>query len=148
MSAEREPGFVEDCPFCLIAAGLDARAEVICEGNDWVALFPSEPATPGHSLVIPRLHVADLWELPRGLETEVMRALITVGNAIREALNPDGLNLISSSGREAEQTVFHMHLHLVPRWADDNFGRIWPPKKVMAPRLKEELAEMIRQRCT
>jgi histidine triad (HIT) family protein len=120
MSAERT------CPFCSIARGDDADVEVVCRGEGWVAFFPLEPATPGHTLIIPNTHVSDLWEADRRIAEDVMDAVWRVGRAIRESLRPDGLNLITSAGRVAEQTVFHLHLHVVPRWAQDNFGPIWP----------------------
>jgi len=115
-----------DCPFCNIAHGRDSAADVICEGRDWIAFFPLNPATPGHTLVIPREHVADLWKVEAPLAGELINAVIRVGRAIDIALKPEGMNLITSAGQTAEQTVFHLHLHVVPRWQRDGFGRIWP----------------------
>ncbi len=77
-------------------------------------------------MVIPRAHVADLWATPDELAEPLMRSVMQVGSLIRAELNPDGMNLISSAGSPAEQTVFHLHLHLVPRWEGDGFGQIWP----------------------
>jgi histidine triad (HIT) family protein len=62
-------------------------------------------------------------------------------------LDPDGMNLITSSGSAAEQTVFHLHLHVVPRWRNDAIGRIWPPEKPMSEVVKENLADRIRDAC-
>lgn len=116
------------CPFCAIARG-EGSAEIVAEGESWVALTPLEPATAGHTLLIPRDHHADYWRLPRELALELADAALRVGRAIEDALVPDGLNLITSAGSVAEQTVFHAHLHLVPRWRDDGFGDIWPPQE-------------------
>lgn len=135
------------CDFCAIARGDDASAEVVCEGEHWVALFPHEPATPGHTLVIPREHVEDLWAASPVFGGELMQAAIKVGRAIAAALEPDGLNLITSAGTAAEQTVPHLHLHLVPRWEDDGFGRIWPPQTPMRQQLKQDVAARIRAAC-
>jgi histidine triad (HIT) family protein len=66
---------------------------------------------------------------------------------VQEALSPDGMNLISSSGSVAEQTVFHAHLHVVPRWVNDPIDRIWPPKRRMSEAIKEDVAERIRGAC-
>lgn len=118
--------FDPDCAFCAIAQGEDRSAEVVCEDTDWIAFFPLNPATPGHTLVIPRRHVADLWQANPALGEELMAAVIRVGRAIDLALKPEGMNLISSAGATAEQTVFHLHLHVVPRWRRDGFGKIWP----------------------
>lgn len=78
---------------------------------------------------------------------ELMAAVIRVGRAITHTLQPEGLNLISSSGRAAEQTVFHVHLHVVPRWRTDGFGRIWPPEGPTDWRAEANLAARIRAAC-
>lgn len=117
-----EPG----CDFCAIARGEDQAAEIVCEADDWLAFFPLNPATPGHTLTIPRTHVDDLWHLEPSLTRPLMDAVVHVGQAIQRALEPEGMNLITSAGATAEQTVFHLHLHVVPRWHQDGFGQIWP----------------------
>jgi histidine triad (HIT) family protein len=73
-----------------------------------------------------------------------MQAVIDVGHAINTALQPDGLNLISSAGQAASQTVFHLHLHVVPRWAGDPLGSIWPPSPPLNDEVKDETAAVIR----
>jgi histidine triad (HIT) family protein len=135
-----------DCDFCAIARG-DLEAEIVCQGASWVAFFPLEPATPGHTLVIPRKHVTDLWEADADTGRELMEAAIRVGRAIKSALVPDGMNMITSAGAAAEQTVLHLHLHVVPRWADDDFGQLWPPKKPIPRALEQDAAERIRAAC-
>jgi histidine triad (HIT) family protein len=77
-----------------------------------------------------------------------MAAAIRVGHAIDQALSPEGMNLITSAGQTAEQTVFHLHLHVVPRWQRDGFGSIWPPSdgKFDDPSL-ERVADRIREAC-
>ena len=145
--SERTGKLDDDCAFCRIARGEDPSTEIICEGPSWVAFFPPEPATPGHTLVIPREHVPDLWSLDPALGADLMSAVVRVGRAIRTAVTPAGMNLISSSGEVAEQTVFHLHLHVVPRYEGDDIGRIWPPKKHLDEGLKEGIAERIRKAC-
>lgn len=140
-------GSVADCDFCAIGKGEDDSAEIVCEGDNWVAFFPLEPATPGHTLVIPRVHAPDLWSIEASIGSELMRAVIRVGRAVELALSPDGMNLITSSGSAAEQTVFHLHLHVVPRWRNDAIGNIWPPEKPMSEVVKENLADRIREAC-
>lgn len=117
---------VDGCDFCSIARGEDTDAEIVAEGDGWVAFFPLEPATPGHTLIISRQHVRDLWALRASQGSALIAAVIQVGQAIDRALDPDGMNLISSAGGAAEQTVYHLHLHVVPRWRNDGFGQIWP----------------------
>lgn len=119
--------FDPDCAFCAIAQGADTSVETVCEAETWMAFFPLNPATRGHTLVIPRTHVADLWQVEPPLDADLAGTVIRVGRAIDEALHSEGLNLIASAGATAEQTVFHLHLHVVPRWRADGFGAIWPP---------------------
>ena len=135
----------EDCPFCAIAQGKDSSVELVREDRNWVAFFPPEPATPGHTLIIPRIHVVDLWQADAELGADLMAAVILVGRAIQESLTPDGMNLISSAGKTAEQTVFHLHLHVVPRWKRDGFGPIWPPEGKFEDEELAGLAIRVRQ---
>ncbi len=138
---------VEDCEFCAIAQGKDRSAEVVCEDKSWIAFFPLSPATPGHTLVIPRSHIVDLWKVEPPLDSELMTAVIRVGRAIDLALKPEGMNLITSAGETAEQTVFHLHLHVVPRWRRDGFGRIWPVEGKFEDADLEDVADRIREAC-
>jgi histidine triad (HIT) family protein len=138
----------QDCEFCAIVRGEDHSVEVVCEGESWMAFFPLNPATPGHTLVIPRVHVADLWKLDAPLGADLMAAVIRVGRAIEEALTPEGMNLITSAGETAEQTVFHLHLHLVPRWHRDGFGRIWPVEGKYEDADMGDVASRIREACS
>jgi histidine triad (HIT) family protein len=122
------PGIDEACPFCAIARGEDPHVRLVASSPEWVAFFPPEPATPGHTLIIPRDHVRNLWEADAQTATSMALAAVTVGQAVRRALAPDGLNLITSADEAADQTIFHLHLHVVPRWRNDRFGTLWPPK--------------------
>ena len=137
----------QDCAFCRIARGQDRTAVVVCEGDSWIAFFPVDPATPGHTLVIPREHIPDVWSLGDKLGAELMSAVVRVGRAIRTAVSPAGLNLISSSGEAAEQSVFHLHLHIVPRYKDDEIDAIWPPKAPMDEAIKKGVAQRVRAAC-
>ncbi len=83
--------------------------------------------------------MADFWEAPAGLASDLATAAADVGRALKEALEPDGLNLITSAGSAAEQTVFHLHVHIVPRWHDDGFGPIWTQEALAS---KEELVDL------
>jgi diadenosine tetraphosphate (Ap4A) HIT family hydrolase len=135
-----------NCDFCAIARG-EEPAEVVCEGEHWVAFFPHEPATPGHTLIIPRDHVRDLWAAQPVVGKELIEAVIQVGRAIGAALEPAGLNLITSAGAAAEQTVPHLHLHVVPRRQGDGFGSIWPTQTSVSHELIRDAAARIRAAC-
>ena len=134
----------EGCAFCAIAAGADSSVEVLAHDERWVAFFPLEPATPGHTLVIPRAHASDVWDLDPLEASHLMAGVIRIGRAIERALEPEGMNLISSAGVAAEQSVFHVHLHVVPRWRRDGFGPIWPGDQRFHDPDLEELADGIR----
>lgn len=136
------------CPFCAIARNEDRATKAICSGHDWVAFFPLDPATPGHTLIIPRMHVTDLWQLEQPLAGALIQAAIDVGDSIRQAVQPQGMNLITSAGDVAEQTVFHLHLHLVPRWEGDNFGPIWPSEHRYKSEALGDVADRIRAACS
>jgi histidine triad (HIT) family protein len=141
------PEFDESCDFCAIARGDAGSTELVCEAANWVAFFPLKPATPGHTLIIPRRHVEDLWQADQDLAADLMGAVQRVGHAVQRALEPDGMNLITSAGSAAEQTVFHLHLHVVPRWARDGFGKIWPIDRSYNDPALEEMARRIRDAC-
>lgn len=140
--------FVEGCDFCRIASGDDQTVRVVCEGKEWIAFFPLRPATTGHTLVIPRRHVTDLWELKSPLSSELMTTVIRVGRAIQSAVNPEGMNLITSKGSAAEQSVFHLHLHLLPRWTRDGFEKIWPSNTDVDESELSPVAGRIRSECS
>ena len=67
---------MEDCDFCVIARGEDRSVEIVCEADSWIAFFPKDPATPGHTLIIPRKHVTDLWKVESLLGSDLMAAVI------------------------------------------------------------------------
>ncbi|MFJ8745066.1 HIT family protein [Embleya sp. NPDC127516] len=113
-----------DCEFCKIAAR-QAKAVVVHESPDTLAFFPRRPAAKGHVLVIPKAHVSDLWHIPSNYLQTVMKSVSLVAQGLRIALAPDGINLINSTGKAASQTVFHFHMHLVPRWENDGFADLW-----------------------
>ena len=137
----------EGCDFCAIVEGEEPRADIVCEDESWIAFFPLQPATPGHTMVVPRRHIPDLWSADFDLAAELMAAVIRVGRAIREAMLPEGLNLITSAGEVAEQSIYHVHLHVVPRWQHDNFGEIWPPRRDLPGVDRADIANRIREAC-
>jgi histidine triad (HIT) family protein len=91
--------------------------------------------------------VVDLWEVESPLSGELMTAVIRVGRAIQTSLKPEGMNLISSAGEVAEQTVFHLHLHVLPRWHQDGFTQIWTEEPHFEDSDLEDVANRIRQAC-
>ena len=118
---------VDSCIFCSIVAG-KSPAHVIYDDEDAFAFMDINPATDGHALVVPRAHIKDLWEIGEDEAGRLMAATVRVAGQIRKALEPDGLNIMHATGAAAFQTVFHFHLHVVPRWYHDPLKLPWVPR--------------------
>jgi histidine triad (HIT) family protein len=115
-----------DCLFCKIVAG-EVPATIVAEDERTIAFMDINPATRGHALVIPRAHAADVFTIdPDDLQAVVVVAQ-RLAQSAREQLGADGVNLLNSSGRAAWQTVFHFHLHVVPRYDGDPLRLPWVP---------------------
>jgi histidine triad (HIT) family protein len=116
-----------DCLFCKIVAG-DVPATLLHEDERTVAFMDINPATRGHLLVIPREHAANVHEI----DPEDLKAVALTGKAmaqrVRDKLGADGVNLLNSTNAVAWQTVFHFHLHVIPRYEDDPLKLPWIPR--------------------
>ncbi|HEY7892294.1 MAG TPA: HIT family protein [Solirubrobacteraceae bacterium] len=117
----------QDCIFCKIIAG-EMSARVIDEDERTVSFMDINPATNGHALVIPRTHAADLLSVEREDLQAVALAAQRLANRMRERLAADGVNLINSCGAAAWQTIFHFHVHVIPRYRSDPLRLPWIPK--------------------
>jgi histidine triad (HIT) family protein len=115
-----------DCIFCKIVAG-ELPAQKLAEDERTVTFMDINPATRGHALVIPRQHSTNLLEVPADDLQAVALAAQTLARRIPERLGADGVNLINSCGAAAWQTVFHFHMHVIPRYADDPLKLPWVP---------------------
>lgn len=116
----------EDCPFCKIVNGDVVDAREVYRDEHVVAFFPTQPVVLGHTLVVPRRHVPDIWSLDEGTAAHLTQAMLRVSNGIRRAFRPEGVNILQSNGEAATQSVFHVHVHILPRWSYDSVGDIWP----------------------
>ena len=116
-----------DCIFCAIASG-EGPAEILDSDEHTVAFMDINPATRGHSLVIPRKHSADLMEVSDSDLERTTIAARRLAARIKEALEPDGFNILNACGPVAWQTVFHFHLHVIPRYRDDPLKLPWIPR--------------------
>ena len=117
-----------DCIFCEIVAGNIPAAKVY-EDEDVLAFMDIAPANPGHTLVIPKQHYRNIYDMPAEIGSKIMQVSIPIANAIKTALNPDGLNLFQANEAAGFQTVFHFHLHLIPRWENDSIRSPWRPRE-------------------
>ncbi len=132
------------CPFCDIVEGR-APARVVHRTPSTVAFLPDIPAVRGHTLIVPRDHVPDFLTADRPTAAAVALACAEVGRALKALLAPEGMNTISSAGQAATQSVFHWHVHVLPRWAGDRLGDFWPPDQPVPADELDEFAESLRQ---
>jgi histidine triad (HIT) family protein len=116
-----------DCLFCGIVAG-SIPSETIDSDERTVAFMDINPATPGHALVVPREHSADLMEIGADDLTATILASQRLARRMKDVLGADGINLINACGAAAWQTVFHFHIHVVPRYEDDPLKLPWVPE--------------------
>ena len=130
-----------DCIFCAIAEG-EAPAEVVFEDEETLAFMDINPANPGHTLVIPKRHVRDIYELDGETAAAVMRTTARVARAIKRALQPNGMNLIQSNERAASQEIFHFHMHIIPRWYGDGLRLTRPPEVRRTMPIKDAAAKI------
>jgi histidine triad (HIT) family protein len=124
-----------DCIFCKIVAG-ELPGQIVAEDEHTVAFMDINPATRGHLLVIPRAHARNLLEIsPKDLAATIA-AVQRMAQRVNQRLEPAGINLINSCGSAAWQTVFHFHVHVIPRYEDDPLKLPWVP----APGDPDEIA--------
>ena len=128
-----------DCLFCKIVAG-DIPATRVYEDERTIAFMDINPGSRGHLLVIPRAHAKDLLEIgPEDLAAVAATAQV-MAHRVKDRLAADGVNLINSCGARAWQTVFHFHMHVIPRYANDSLRLPWQP----TPGDRDEIAAAAR----
>lgn len=131
-----------DCIFCAIVAG-DLPAEVVEADEHAIAFLDVSPATRGHTLVIPRTHANDLFAIDPEDLAQVTRMAQAVAKRMPQALGCDGVNLLNSCGAAGWQTVFHFHMHVIPRYEGDPLRLPWEPKGPQTEGLAE-VADLLR----
>ena len=119
---DRDP----DCLFCKIIAG-EIPGTIVAEDERTVAFMDINPGTRGHALVVPRRHATDLGAISSEDFAAVADSARRLAIRARDVLGADGVNLINSWGSDAWQTVFHLHVHVIPRYADDPLKLPWKP---------------------
>lgn len=108
-----------DCIFCKIANG-EIPSTTLYEDNDFKVIFDANPGNIGHSLVICKHHYADIFEMPEELTGKGFSIAKKIAGAVKKATNCDGVNVIQNNGVAAGQTVFHFHIHVLPRFNNDS----------------------------
>jgi len=117
----------DDCIFCKIIDGEIPSAKVY-EDDTVYAFLDTSQITKGHTLVIPKTHTKNIYETPPEVAKEVFARIPIIANAIKDAYQPQGMNLLNNNEEAAEQSVFHLHIHVIPRYgAGDGYKPIWNP---------------------
>lgn len=117
----------DDCIFCKLANGVFATNSIY-EDEDFNVILDAGPATKGHALILPKEHYANIYEMPEELLAKTIKLAKKQTEHMTELLEADGFNLVQNNGETAGQTVFHFHMHLIPRYADDGQKIGWEPK--------------------
>ncbi|HEX4187697.1 MAG TPA: HIT domain-containing protein [Solirubrobacteraceae bacterium] len=132
-----------DCIFCKIVAG-ELPATIVDEDDRTIAFMDINPATRGHALVIPRSHSADLLSVDAEDLTAAAIAARRLAARAKERLRADGVNLVNSCGAVAWQSVFHFHIHVIPRYEDDPLRLPWVPAAGDAEQIAAAAQELAR----
>lgn len=114
----------ENCIFCKLANG-DIPTATLYEDDDFRVILDAGPAAKGHALIIPKEHYADLYELSDELAAKALVLAKKMITRLTDLLGCDGYNIVQNNGEAAGQTVFHFHLHMIPRYKDDGVGLGW-----------------------
>lgn len=133
----------DDCIFCKIAAG-EIPSNTIYEDDSYRVILDLGPAAKGHALILPKEHYADIYELPDDKAGEVFRLAKKMAGRMKSALGCDGFNVVQNNGEIAGQTVFHFHMHLIPRYENDGQKIGWTPGEPSQEELRET-ARIIRE---
>jgi histidine triad (HIT) family protein len=126
-----------DCIFCQIVAG-ELPAQIVAQDERTISFMDIFPGAAGHALVIPRTHVRNIYEVEPEDLTAVMLAAQRLAVRVRDRLGADGVNLVNSCEPAAGQTVFHFHVHVLPRYENDSLRMMWHP----APGDADEIARL------
>ena len=115
---------MDNCIFCKIANG-EIPSACVYEDNDFKAILDIAPAAKGHVLILPKKHCRDLLSIDSEVASKALMLASRIANAQKKALGCDGINLLQNSGEAAWQSVMHLHIHLIPRYTDDNVTAPW-----------------------
>lgn len=134
----------KDCIFCKIANG-EIPSATIYENSDVRVILDVAPASRGHALIIPKEHFKDLFDIDAVTAGKIFSMATEVARAMKSVLHCDGMNIVQNNGAAAGQTVFHFHLHLIPRYEGDGVNIGWNPGESKTDELRE-LAKEIRKK--
>ncbi|MCR5775599.1 MAG: HIT family protein [Lachnospiraceae bacterium] len=131
----------DDCIFCKLANHV-FDTNIIYEDDDFTVILDAGPATRGHALILPKSHYANIYEMPDDLLAKAAVLAKKLSSSLCKKLCADGYNIVQNNGETAGQTVFHFHIHLIPRYADDGQKIGWKPGKPSDDELKALAEEL------
>lgn len=133
---------MDNCIFCKIAGG-EIPAATLYEDENFRVILDLGPASKGHALILPKAHAANIYEISDELAAKAMILAKKMARVMTDALHCDGFNIVQNNGECAGQTVFHFHMHLIPRYNGDSVGITWTPG-TLTDEVKEEILEKVK----
>ena len=133
---------MSDCIFCKIANG-EIPSATLYEDEDIRVILDLGPASKGHALILPKAHAANIYEISDDMAAKAMILAKKMATKMTEALKCDGFNIVQNNGEPAGQTVFHFHMHLIPRYEGDQVGITWKPG-TLTDEVKNEILEKLK----
>lgn len=132
----------DNCIFCKLA-NKDIPTNIIYEDDRFTVILDASPATKGHALILPKNHAANIYELPDEDASAVFVLAKKLATKMTEILHCDGFNIVQNNGEVAGQTVFHFHMHLIPRYEGDQVALTWKPGE-LTDEMKEEILNKVK----
>ena len=136
----------ENCIFCKIIGG-EIPSNTIYEDDEFKVILDASPASKGHALILPKEHYADIYEIDEKTAGHAMQLAKKLAKHMTDVLKCDGFNIVQNNHEIAGQTVFHFHMHLIPRYKGDQVGITWHPgelsdadKEEILLKVKEQLS--------
>lgn len=133
---------MDNCIFCKIANG-EIPAATLYEDDDFRVILDLGPASKGHALILPKVHAANIYEISDEMAAKAMILAKKMAAKMTDALKCDGFNIVQNNGETAGQTVFHFHMHLIPRYKGDKVGITWEPG-TLTDEVKKEVLEKLK----
>ena len=129
----------DDCIFCKLANGV-FETNTLYEDEQFRVIFDASPATKGHVLILPKEHYANVFEMPEGLVGDAYKLAKKIASALKEVTGCEGLNVLQNNGEVAGQTVFHYHIHIIPRYEKGEMIQ-WNPGELDEEDVKKIIAQ-------
>lgn len=132
---------MSNCIFCKIANG-EIPSKTLYEDEDFRVIFDISPASFGHAIILPKTHGEDIFDISEECASRIFAVAKKVAAALKKVLNCDGVNILQNNGEAAGQTVFHLHVHVIPRYKDDTVQIKWTPGTADDEKLEAVMKEL------